>query len=492
MIVGVTHTKELIPRQSLAVYYKVGIGLPAGDGRNHPTKLDHISVFAKNAAGEYVEAKEFIDRVRPNYCKQVDGRWTPLREISIFFMKDPPEIELPNGERSWDLEELMPSQYAWWTKSAKQCSGNGIDASRSIGALKDKSAAKDSKDGRTIPWALCGPGCQELESGLCKPTASLYFRLADDPRAGSTAIFNTTSKKTIIQLQSSLLDILQITGGRLQGIPLNMVLRPGKTRYKDPKDGSDRTGNAFFVNLEFRQQDRSKLLNVLLEQSLDYDRIRKIKSGEVKLLKSASVVIEDDDVPEAIEHMPEEEQAAVMGPEFYPETSTETTTTIAADMKPVDDICAKWQINQARKDVIFGQFKGDVGSITEWFSAIDAQLKRIGATPAYTDGLLQKYGLQPVELLKFLQAKQVETAKPETQNSIGPETEAIPSAARRGRKPGGTNKPKPQEQIPLAQQAEGTTVIVTGELEREHGDAAAETLNDHPVPDDETDDSLNF
>ena len=299
MIIGLTHDEELKPRQRLAIGWKVAIGLPASGARNHPEKLDHFHIVAKSGRGEWTEDEGLARTLTEKYDTRPDTNsgQPKLREFDVIFLSD-------------DIDEVFQTELAWWSASEKKCSGDGRAARRSLGALSEAARRKHDPGERFVPWSPCGDECEDRIAGRCKPNGMLYFVFADKPVIGSVAFYATTSRRSILQIQSSLLQIRDITGGKLRGIPLKMVLRPGKVRFQGP-GGSMTNSVAFFVNIEFRKDDYDSTIRGLLTESGRHDKaILEVGAGD-KQPSSAHDVME-------VERLPEDEQASVMAPEFYP------------------------------------------------------------------------------------------------------------------------------------------------------------------------------
>lgn len=371
MIFGVTHSESGVPRQRLTVAYKASIGVPAAADKNHPEKLDYFRIVAKNEKGDWIEDPALTSVLQKKYCQEVTGedgkvRYTKLREFDIVFLQDPPEVQLPDGSISWNLEEMFRTELAWWSATERLCYGNGKTATRSFNALS-KSDQDKNPGVRTIAWGPCSDGCPQYEDGKCKPTANLSFLFKDLPRIGSVAAFNTTSFESIQRIQGSLMQILQFTGGRLRGIPLRMCLRPGKTKYTAP-DGKRKMGNAFFVNIEFRHEDYATIVPKLLEDSANYAQ----RVSRARLLTEHV----DEEVID-VDLGSESDRAKEMNSEFYPE-NRETTTTTQVQSNDLDAACKEAGLNTAQRDALTNAFKGSQSEAASWLVKFNGLAKASG------------------------------------------------------------------------------------------------------------------
>ena len=244
-----------------------------------------------------------------------------------------------------------------------------------------------------------------MKSGDCKPSGSLYFMLKDNPIMGSVTYYHTTSYQSIMRIQSSILQILQTTGGRLRGIPLKMVLRPGKVTYEEKNQTKSST--AYFVNIEFRHDDFARLVPMLLEQSITYER--SVLTGQNRLDQTrllAAGSIEDDDAV-TIEDQSEADLAKDMTAEFYPNNRQPSSTpapdtTATDDTRAIDGICASLGLNPAQKAMIFETFQGDIGASLKWITAFAEGIKPHQLIPARVHELFSQCILRPDHLDKMI------------------------------------------------------------------------------------------
>lgn len=433
MIIGLTHREDLTPIQRLAVAYKVSIGIPATDGKNYPQKSDHFHIRAKNKDGEWVDDKPFTEQLQSLYMPevQVDGKkgYLPLREFDIIFLSD-------------NIDEVFKTELAWWAASEKKCSGNGQTAMRSISALPPAEAAKH-KNEQSIEWAPCGDACPDLDQGRCKPSGQLSFIFKDRPIMGSVASYTTTSYESIVRIHSSLLQIQSITGGRLRGIPLKIVMRPGKTRYTDPQ-GKKKSGSAFFVNIEFRQSDFSQLVPKLLEHSTAY-------ASQITAVRQLAEHSEDDTPPIDVET--EQEQGKAMTSEFYPANIENVQTrpfAQSAEEIEIDYICGQLGLNAAHREMLNAALKGDISEISRWIKAFQEWCKRDNFTPQqiqnfYTSAIVKPWPMPPVPAANEAGPKKNARKKPEPAAPDAPPPVTPPPAAAQAATPEPTPEPAKEE-----------------------------------------------
>lgn len=259
MIKGLTHDKRTgQPIQRLAVSIKVAIGLPpdAKEGRKAPVKLDHF-IFLKKSATEQ-NKWEIEPQLTKHYGKN-------CREIEIVLLDD-------------DVDNVFPTQLAWFNATQCLCFGDGEIATR---------RTKEHPEGQ--PWSPCGKECPQSISGECKPSGDLRFMLAAFPVLGSVARIHTSGVRSIVQVTSSIQQIQTITGGRLAGIRCNIVLRPEKTSYESKTDGKRHTTTIYAFNLEMKADGIKELVSKMTDHARLFEQTRKmLGTGRIE-------VVEDND-----------------------------------------------------------------------------------------------------------------------------------------------------------------------------------------------------
>ena len=389
-IFGVTHDEEGNTLQQLAINRKVSIGLPAGDGRRAPKKLDHFLISTKNSSGEWIEDKELTEELRTDD--------NPLRSLDVVLLSD-------------DIEEVFKTELAWWSASEKKCHGDGKAALRSASIVPN--AENDFPNERWIPWPGCGFNCPDLEGTKCKPSGQLYFMFPERPVLGSVCAYFTTSYKTIRQIVSSLQTIKDVTGNRLKGIPLKMVLRPGKTQYKD-KQGKAQRSNAFFVNIEFQSEDYKRLVSSLLEESLFYEKSQSLQEKKVAGLLGPAGTKKVE-----VLDLTEEEQAEIVHPEFY---SPEEVEQMSEPANPADDFevpfkksCDQLKLSKARRDMLMAQYAGnDLDLLLNFLAEFIKYCANLKPKQKQINAWIDKGSSNPQWLWKHLdEMKAIEAAKEE-------------------------------------------------------------------------------
>jgi hypothetical protein len=300
-ILGLTVSESGESLQRLAVSTKVAIGevVKTANG-TRPNKLDHFIFLRKGA-------KSLEWEVDPDLAQHYGKE---CREFPIILLTD-------------EIENVFRTELAWWTKTEKKCWGDGRAATRRT----DKNP--DGED-----WAPCGDGCPDLEANRCKPSADLYFVLAEYPRLGSVCRLHTTSYRSVRQIHSALEQIRTVTGGRLAGIRCKLVVRPEKAAYVDAKLNKKVSTTIFALNLEISAQDMGKLIGEMTQTAKLFDQTRKLLGNGRK-------------VEYLIEEEAEVERAPDVAQEFYPaeeiapaapavQQPTRTVAPPAGEAPPID------------------------------------------------------------------------------------------------------------------------------------------------------------
>jgi hypothetical protein len=357
VLFGITHTPDGAPIIREPRVLKVGIGIPKGRGLNVWIQPDGTwalrlarkgqdgrPVFKTATAQTRAEAEKLYREHYPNAAMvpypQKLSYFTFTRPV---LQDDGVEVFEPDFEaieahgptpREIDIvfldDNAFDAAYQMWSTSELQCKGDGVTARRvlSLAANDEEKALAEraKKEGDKYFPIINGcamdkcsyrdpviKGNKEYPSP-CKPGGDLKFQLASNIRVGGTAYFHSTGYRSISQIFSSLERIKALTGGRLAGIPLKMVLRPYKTKH------NGQAATQFGVGLEFRAEDIQALRKNLMEQAWKF---RELATGTVAApgarhyldAPSEAAVIEEGD-----EEAPFSAQAMVN--EWHPEADS--------------------------------------------------------------------------------------------------------------------------------------------------------------------------
>lgn len=312
VLFGITHNVDGVPIVRERRILKVGIGLPKGRGLNvwlHNDKRWYFRIAKKvngrvefetcnpKGLGSRAEAERFY-RENIHKAEMVSyprklGYFTFTRPVlqedgTEIFQPDFEAIEA-HGPAPTEIDIVFlddnpfDGAYQMWSTSELRCKGDGIVARRVLDMAandEEKALAKLAKEAGEKYFPIIGGcwtnGCSyknEVVKGNktypspCKPGGDLKFQLASNIRVGGTAYFHTTGYRSISQIFSSLEQIKTLTGGRLAGIPLKMVLRAYRTRH------NDQSAIQYGVGLEFRAEDLQALRRNLVEQAWRFRQI---------------------------------------------------------------------------------------------------------------------------------------------------------------------------------------------------------------------------
>ena len=385
VMVGLTHSREGLPIIIEDKAVKVGIGLPRGkavdvwvdasgewnirQGNAASGKLTFKTVAKvkarAEAEAEFRKAYEGADlcgypRKIPyfTFTRPVMGKdgaevyvpdWDAMEAYSF---ADP---QHPGAPTEIDIvflsAEPFSGSFSMWSSSELRCSGDGVDANRSVQMYDEekkvpepmREAWKSAKAAgqRTFVvsegcWSCECPFSKEKDGkpSPCKPSGDLRFQLLRSPKVGGTAFFHTSGYRSIRQLFSAVESIKELTGGRIYGIPLKMVVKSHVTNHANQK--------AIQQNVTLRPRDEDKAVwNKLIERAW-----QKYTSSDVMALPEPAKMLE---AAEAFDESPMSAQA--MGDEFYvdtdddsipaADTTTNSPSTQAASQQKVQEIGEK-------------------------------------------------------------------------------------------------------------------------------------------------------
>lgn len=247
-----------------------------------------------------IEAHSFIDPNKPG---------TPT-EIDIIFLDNEP---FEGGYQNWSAADL-------------KCYGDGENAMRVLSMAntpEEQELAKAAAKAKSKYFPIIG-GCWTKDCpysketagpngriipAACKPSMTIKFQLVRKPRVGGTAFFHTGSYKSISQIFSSIQRIKTMTGGRIAGIPLKMVVRSHKTSH------NGQTAIQQNVSIEFREQDMDSMREALISQAWKFEQAS-------RALEPAVIPVEldlnDDDILAGEAYIDDEVEAPLVSPAAAP------------------------------------------------------------------------------------------------------------------------------------------------------------------------------
>jgi len=369
VLFGITHQPDMSPIVREPKILRVGIGLPRGPAinfwiapdkkwccrigklENKKLKFEPFQFEDRAAAEAYYDEALAKNLIPPcNYPRKVgyfnftrqrilaDGStvmepaWDAIEahgpaptEIDIVFLSDDP----------------LDGGYQMWSKTELRCHGDGIHAERILALAgqpwqgyqppadeKDLAEAARRDGQRYFPivngcWTFGCPYTKEYvadgrpQPSPCKPGGDLKFQLLKSIRVGGTAYFHTTGIRSIQNLFSGLLQIKTLTGGRLAGVPLKLVVKPYRTNH------NGQAATQYGVAIEFRADTIEALRQNLIEQALNFRAIALGTGSGVRALPAgppamiAAPAAEEPDGMALDGDEDEPAQAAAMAAEFY-------------------------------------------------------------------------------------------------------------------------------------------------------------------------------
>jgi Recombination directionality factor-like len=246
-ILGLTHDQSGVALEKLPVAIKVAIGEAPepGNQNSHPRRLDHFVFKQKTLRGQDVVWEPAPDITEAHAAKPT--------ELGIVFLHDDPE-------------EILRTEYAWWTAAGCRCRGelvqiaNGNTARYEMRAIRKtrqhpegevwpgqyRYAGGPKKD---QPYEPCGDGCPDLERGDCRPSGDLYFMLEKFPKLGAVCRLHTSSYRSVRNLSNGLMQIRRFHGNRLTGVKALLRATPEKIWYAD-QSGTRHSSVVHILSLE--------------------------------------------------------------------------------------------------------------------------------------------------------------------------------------------------------------------------------------------------
>jgi hypothetical protein len=268
-----------------------------------PVKLDHfrITTMQRNAAGDLIDDTALMKRLIEKHGS-ADGK---LREIPIALLSD-------------DVDEVLPAAWCLYTKKA-------------ISARCDEVTCTKFLDARGQPLKMpvqtpCTGEHENRDAGWrCHTTLNCVIATAG-ARWGGIYRMRTTSEISLEQLYGTMVNIQQLTGGVLQGIPLCLVLRP--VQVSPTVNGRVETKTVYVTHVEMRGDDLAEVQKMALASAqLRIANARQINAAKQEYLKMLRA-------PGADEPMDEQEDVSI---EFHPgeENSSAPGELVAKVAQPI-------------------------------------------------------------------------------------------------------------------------------------------------------------
>lgn len=209
---GITLTQPVIGRITM------GHTVVRAEGKTLPVKDDHFSLTTliqdktTRAWGEHPLQKTIVGEKKGNAAKD------KLRAIPVRVVYNDPNLTLHNSFSAWDTQ-----------KGRILCCGNGTTARR---ATED--GVKDIDCPR--PEA-----CEFGTRQRCKNMSRAYFQVEGQEDELGVFILRTTSFNSLNYLGTRLAQLTGLTGGRLAGMPMMLVMETKTTTqsFREPIQFAD-------------------------------------------------------------------------------------------------------------------------------------------------------------------------------------------------------------------------------------------------------------
>jgi len=255
-ILGLTHDESGVALEKLPVAIKVAIGEAPepGNQNSHPRRLDHFVFKRKILRGQDVVWEPAPDITQAHAAKPT--------ELGIVFLHDDPE-------------EILRTEYAWWTAAGCKCRGELVQIATGNGASYEMRALRKTRQHpegevwpgqyryaggpkKDQPYESCGDGCPDLERGDCRPSGDLYFMLEKFPKLGAVCRLHTSSYRSVRNLSNGLMQIRRFHGNRLSGVKALLRATPEKIWYAD-QSGTRHSSVVHILSLEISVRDMTRV-----------------------------------------------------------------------------------------------------------------------------------------------------------------------------------------------------------------------------------------
>lgn len=205
----------------------LSIGEPPTEQRNYPKKLDH---FRPKPGSE--------GQFEPAVARFVEKYGATPKVLDIILLSN-------------SVEAVLDIRYLAWGTSGLKARGH-----TNFALNPDGMGGPD----RVTAYPENSPTAREVEiTGLDDENAvklelklygSLFFALEGVTGLTTLAQITTTSRRSMMNLLSGITQVLSLTGGQMAGIPLELAVRPARTRYFDEKKKKRSTSTFYELVLQ--------------------------------------------------------------------------------------------------------------------------------------------------------------------------------------------------------------------------------------------------
>lgn len=236
----------------------------------YPQKISFFTFTKKSVISEAKKIEEFQE---PDFAA-IAAHGPRPKEIDILLMDENP---------------LLINEYAMYSKSEKQCYGDGEIGMRVLSMAKsaeEKKLAEEAKaSGERYFPVLNGcatNGCPYYPNGGCKPSLTMAFQLMNSLRIGSTAFFTTTAINSSWKINSGIAD-LRSKARSIAGKPVKLCVSPIRTNHIDPKTQKAMPGLSYGVHIELRAEDLEQMRKMLSSGWMEQEQPRAIAAAAAPL-----------------------------------------------------------------------------------------------------------------------------------------------------------------------------------------------------------------
>jgi hypothetical protein len=261
------------------------------DGRTWrlPEKYDHfvVTTLNRDARGDLIQDVRLMEALKAEGHADKDGH---LRSLPIAVLSN-------------DLEDIMQASYVGYVGKRVAARSDG----KVLVKYYDYNTSVWLDKPQTVPWDQRYAELVHKKARVFKQHVTFNCVIAaTESRWGGVYKFRSTSQISAEQLLGSLIEIRQLTGGILRGLPLRLAIRRLDIQ---PKELNGQTSTIYVVHCELIGTDLLTIQQQAMERM-------KVEMANAKMVEQARLEYRQLLAPPG-EHEDEEEQAEV-AQEFHP------------------------------------------------------------------------------------------------------------------------------------------------------------------------------
>lgn len=279
-----------------------------------PEKYDHfvVTTLHRDASGRLVEDAAL------------------MKSLAGFADPDGALRSLPVALLSNDVEEILQAAYLWYDGKKLAAKSDG----ETLTKYADLNTGRWLDRPEVLPWK---PEYADLKDAKGNPRFKVHCTMnvvvaSPEARWGGFYKFRTTSRITADQLYGSLIQLRQLTGGILRGLPLRMVVRP----LQVSPNGQPTT--VYIVHVELSGSDVSAIQKRALEiaqfEVANAKQLHAAQEEYRQILRGPDEFTDEDEEADVAQEFAPHQQPGTLPPPKGDEQRPDPTTPSATDPAP--------------------------------------------------------------------------------------------------------------------------------------------------------------